>query len=69
MKLIATGFEVKYTIGKKTVTKTFSTKKSITKTISGLKKGSYKVRIRALIKQSGKTAYSNWSKIKTVKVK
>ena len=65
----ATGFEVKYTIGKKTVTKTFSTKKSITKTISGLKKGSYKVRIRAFVKQSGKTAYSNWTKTKTVKVK
>ncbi|MEE1002457.1 MAG: hypothetical protein U0L17_01750, partial [Acutalibacteraceae bacterium] len=65
----ATGFQVKYTIGKKTVTKTFNQAKSVTKTISGLKKGSYKVQIRAFVKQGSKTAYSDWTKAKTVKVK
>ncbi|MEE1003139.1 MAG: leucine-rich repeat domain-containing protein [Acutalibacteraceae bacterium] len=65
----ATGFQVKYTIGKKTVTKTINTAKSITKTISGLKKGSYKVQIRAFVKQNSKTAYSDWTKAKSVKVK
>ena len=55
MKLIATGFEVKYTIGKKTVTKTFSTKKSITKTISGLKKG----KLQSQNKSADKTKRQN----------
>lgn len=65
----ATGFQVKYTIGKKTVTKTFNQAKSVTKTISGLKKGKYSVQIRAFTKQGSKTVYSNWTNAKTVKVK
>ena len=65
----ATGFQVKYKIGKKTVTKTFNTKKTITKTIKNLKKGTYKVYVRAFVKQGSKKAFSSWSKVKKVKVK
>ena len=64
----AVGFQVRYKTGKgKWVTKTFSTKKSATKTIKGLKKGKYKVQIRTFTK--GKKAFSKWSATKTVKVK
>ncbi len=61
------GFQVRYKIKGKWVTKTFNTKKSATKTIKNLKKGKYKVQIRVFTK--GKKAYSSWSKTKTVKVK
>ena len=66
----ATGFEIKYKIknGKfKTVKVT--TKKSMSKVISKLKKGKYSVQIRAFVKQSGKTANSNWTNLKSVTVK
>ena len=65
----ATGFEVKYKVGKKTVTKTYNTKKSANKVIKNLKKGTYKVQIRAFVKSGKKTAYSAWTKAKKVKVK
>lgn len=65
----ATGFEVKYKLGKKTVTKTYKTKKTVSKVIKNLKKGSYKVQVRAYVKQGKKIAYSSWTKAKTVKVK
>lgn len=65
----ATGFQVKYTYKGKTTTKTYTSKKSVTKTIKKLKKGTYKVSVRALIKSKGKTAYSNWTKAKKVKIK
>ena len=65
----STGFQVKYTFKGNTVTKNFTTTKSITKTINKLKKGTYKVSVRALIKTKGKTAYSSWTKAKTAKVK
>ena len=65
----ATGFQVKYTYKGKTTTKTFTSKKSVTKTIKRLKKGAYKVKVRALIKSKGKTAYSSWTKVKQIKVK
>ncbi len=65
----ATGFQVKYIYKGKTTTKTYTSKKSVTKTIKKLKKGTYKVSVRALIKSKGKTAYSNWTKAKKVKVK
>lgn len=65
----ATGFQVKYTYKGKTTTKTYTSKKSVTKTIKKLKKGTYKVSVRALIKSNGKTAYSGWTKTTKVKVK
>ncbi|MGN0174176.1 MAG: leucine-rich repeat domain-containing protein [Acutalibacteraceae bacterium] len=64
----ATGFQLHYKVKGKWQTKTYNTKKSATKAIS-LKKGNYKVQIRAFIKQDGNKAYSAWSKTKTVKVK
>ena len=65
----ATGFQVKYTYKGKTTTKTYTSKKSLTKTIKKLKKGTYKVSVRALIKSKGKIAYSKWTTAKKVKVK
>ena len=65
----AKGFQVRYTIGKKTKDKNFATKKNVTKSISKLKKGNYKVTVRAYIKSGKKTAYGKWSKSVTVKVK
>ena len=64
----AVGFQIKYKTGKgKWIIKTFNTKKSATKAIKNLKKGKYKVQVRAFSK--GKQTYSKWSNIKTVKVK
>lgn len=65
----ATGFQVKYTIKGKNKVKNFNTLKSVKKTVKGLKKGKYKVQIRAFVKQNNKIAYSSWAKAKTVKVK
>lgn len=65
----ATGFQVKYTKGKKSVTKTYKTSKSAAKTIKKLKKGSYQVQVRAYIQKDSKKAYSSWTKAKTVKVR
>lgn len=65
----ATGFQVKYKLGKKAVTKTYNTKNTKTIVISKLAKGSYKVQVRAFIKQGSKKANSNWTKAKSVKVK
>ena len=62
----ATGFQVRYKLKGKWITKTFKTKKTATKAIKKLKKGTYKVQVRAMAK-GGK--YSAWSKTKKVKVK
>lgn len=64
----SSGFEVRYKANGKWKTKTYNTKKSLTKSIS-LKSEKYKVQIRAFVKKNGKTAYSKWTKSKTVKVK
>ena len=66
----ATGFSVRYIDknGKK-VTKTFTTNKSKTVTISGVKKGQYYVTARALVKSGKQVAYSSWTARSTVKVK
>ena len=65
----ASGFQVKYKIGKKQVIKTFKTKKSAVKTIKLSKKGKYKVRIRSFKIVNKSRVYSNWSKVKVIKVK
>ena len=62
----ATGFQVRYKLKGKWITKTFNTKKNATKAIKKLKKGTYKVQVRAMAK-GGK--YSAWSKTSKVKVK
>ena len=65
----ATGFQVKYKLKGKWKTKTFKTTKSATKAIKKLKKGTYKVQVRAMIKSGKQKAYSAWAKAKKVKVK
>ena len=65
----AKGFEVKYKLGKKTFTKTYKAKKNVAKIIKNLKKGSYKVQVRAYTKKGKNKAYSNWTKATKVKVK
>lgn len=65
----ATGFQVKYTKGNKSYTKKFKTAKSATKSITKLKKGKYKVQVRAYKTSGKKTVYSSYSKAKTVTVK
>lgn len=63
------GFQVKYKLGKKQVIKTFNTKKSAVKTIKLFKKGKYKVQIRSFKIVNKSRVYSNWSKVKIIKVK
>ena len=66
----ASGLQFKYKNGKgKWVTKTYYSTTTITKTLKKLKKGKYSVQVRAFAEQSGKRAYSAWSKQKKVKVK
>lgn len=65
----STGFQLKYTYKGKTKTKTYNTKKSVTKTIKKLKKGKYTVKARAFIKYKGKVKYGSWCKAKKVKIK
>ena len=68
----ATGYQVKYSTSKKFTKKTTKTKK-FTKsknTVKGLKSNKkYFVKVRTYKKQNGKTVYSSWSKVKTVKTK
>ena len=63
----AAGFQVRYRIKGKWKIKNYKVQKSATKIIKGLKKGKYKVQIRAF--SLGKKSYSKWSKTKTVMVK
>ncbi len=66
----ATGFQVRYRLSnKKWKSVKVDTKKGITKVIKNLEKGKYQVKLRAFVKQNKKYAYSQWSDIKTVKVK
>lgn len=66
----AKGYQVKYIIGKKTVVKTYKSSKAAVKKYTKLKKGTYKVYVRSfVIKKGYTTVYSNWSKVKTAKVK
>lgn len=62
-------FQVRYKIGTKTVTKTYKSSKTVTKTIKNLKKGKYKVWVRAMYKKGSTKKYSSWTKAKAVKVK
>ena len=65
----ATGFQVRYRIKGKWKVKTFKAKKNATKLIKKLKKGTYKVQVRAMVKQGKLKAYSAWAKVKKVKIK
>lgn len=65
----ATGFQVSYIYKNKTYTKNFNADKTVTKTISGLKEGSYTVKVRSYAKADGKTVYSAWTTAKSITVK
>lgn len=64
----AAGFQIRYKLGKGNWNvKTYNTKKSVSKTIKGLKKGKYTIQVRSFTK--GKKSYSKWSKAKILTVK
>ena len=50
-------------------TKKLAKKKTIKRVFRKMKKGSYKVKIRAYKKVNGEIYYGKWSKTKTVKVR
>ena len=66
----ASGYQIQYAASRSMRgVRTVSTS-ALTRTLSGLKKGStYYVRIRAYKKVSGKTYYSTWSSVKNAKIK
>ena len=70
-----TGYQVQYSTSSKftkktTKTVTVKTTKALSKTIKGLKSGKkYYVRVRAYNKANGKTVYSKFTAVKSVKVK
>lgn len=65
----AKGFQVKAVSGKKKTVKIFKTKKSAMKSLKGMKKGTYKVKVRAFNTYNGEKIYGPWAKAKTVTVK
>lgn len=65
----ASGFQVSYKLGKKTYKKSYASNKTTTKTLKSLKKGKYKVKVRAYVKSGSQVVYSKWTTTKTVKVK
>ncbi len=65
----ATGFQVRYRIKGKWKVKNFNAKKNATKFLKNLKKGTYKVQVRAFVKQGKAKAYSAWGKTAKVKMK
>ena len=65
----ATGFEVRYKANGKLNVKSFNTKKSTIKTIGNLKKGTYKIQIRSIVKSGSKKALSKWSNTKKIVIK
>ena len=66
----ATGYEIRYQTGTKTNTVKVKGYKNISKTLTKLTKNkTYKVSVRSYKTVSGKTNYSAWSAVKSVKVK
>ena len=65
----AKGFQVKAVSGKKKTVKIFKTEKSAKKSLKGMKKGTYKVKVRAFNTYNGEKIYGPWAKAKTVTVK
>ena len=65
----AKGFQIQAVSGKKKVVKAYKTKKSAMKSLKGMKKGTYKVKVRAFNIYNGEKIYGPWTKAKTVTVK
>ena len=64
----ATGYEVKFVYGGKTVTKTYAGADTVTKTIKATKGTVYTVSVRAYKKSGKQVFYGAWSAAKKVKV-
>ena len=68
-----TGYQLQYGTSSKfkgAKTATITKNKTVSKAISKLKaKKKYYIRVRTILKINGKTYYSKWSKIKSVKTK
>ncbi|MGI8347463.1 fibronectin type III domain-containing protein [Blautia fusiformis] len=66
----ASGYQIQYAASRSMRGSRTVSASALTRTLSGLKKGStYYVRIRAYKKVSGKTYYGAWSSVKNVKVR
>ena len=66
----ASGYQIQYAASRSMRGSRTVSASALTRTLSGLKKGStYYVRIRAYKKVSGKTYYSTWSSVKNAKVR
>ena len=66
----ASGYQIQYAVSRSMRGSRAVSASALTRTLSGLKKGStYYVRIRAYKKVSGKTYYGAWSSVKNVKVR
>lgn len=66
----ASGYQIQYAASRSMRGSRTVSANALTRTLSGLKKGStYYVRIRAYKKVSGKTYYGAWSSVKNVKVR
>lgn len=66
----ASGYQIQYAASRSMRGARTVSASALTRTLSGLKKGStYYVRIRAYKKVSGKTYYSTWSSVKNAKVR
>lgn len=66
----ASGYQIQYAASRSMRGSRTVSASALTRTLSGLKKGStYYVRIRAYKKVSGKTYYSAWSSVKNAKVR
>ena len=66
----AAGYQVAYSINSSMKGQKVKTFKGSSITITGLKKTkTYYFRVRSYKKQSGKTVYSSWGKVKKIKVK
>ena len=64
----ASGYQIQYAASRSMRGSRTVSASALTRTLSGLKKGStYHVRIRAYKKASGKTYYGAWSSVKNVK--
>ena len=66
----ASGYQIKYTVGSKTIKKKVTGKSTVKKVLKSLKKGkTYKIYIRSYVKSGSVTYYSAWSSVKKVKIK
>ncbi len=64
----ATGYQIRYIVGSTTKNLTVSSATTTSKVLSVTKGKTYKVYVRSYRKYGGKTYYSAWSAVKTLKI-